>query len=81
MRQVRPTLPPPTIDKPNGSLVALSVIIMFIMSIALISGVIVLTEWVAETNVVNGRQTLAIALGLTLMRVIDIGLFRPRERP
>ena len=81
VRQVRPTLPPPTIDKPNGSLVALSVIIMFIMSIALISGVIVLTEWVAETNVVNGRQTFAIALGLTLMRVIDIGLFRPRERP
>lgn len=81
MRQVRPTLPPPTIDKPNGLLVVLSVMMMFIMSIALIGGAIVLTEWVAGTDVASGRQTFAIALGLTLMRVIDIGLFRPRERP
>lgn len=80
MRTVRPTLPPPVVDKPNGLLVALSVVMMFLMSIALVGGALYLTEWVAGTDVLNRRQTFAVALGLTLLRVIDIALFRPRER-
>jgi len=66
--------------EPSKGLIALAVVTVPLVSVALISGVIQLTEWIADVDVVNRREAMAIGIGATLLRVVDIMLFREKRK-
>lgn len=72
--------PQPSNDRPSIGIAASAIVIMTAMSVVLVAMTLRVTQWLAGVTVVNGREALAIGAGLTLLRIIDIALFRERNK-
>lgn len=59
---------------------AVAVLLVPLLTIVFVGGIINITQWIAGVDILDFRKTLAIAVGLTLLRILDVMVFGEKRK-
>lgn len=79
-RKWSPPRPRQVEQSPSPVVMAVAVLLVPLLTIVFVGGIINITQWIAGVDILDFRKTLAIAVGLTLLRILDVMVFGEKRK-